>query len=108
MSERRPGGPPAEVGDPAPERGHQCGPEHEKRHRVMRSQHRVVNSTGEPRYPRVSDATGGERADGDLMPLLRRLGATVVLATAAFLVTSAPALATPSVTLLAPSNGQTI
>ena len=42
------------------------------------------------------------------MPLLRRLGVTVVLATAAFLVTSAPAIAAPAVTLLAPSNGQTI
>ena len=42
------------------------------------------------------------------MPLLRRLGATVVVAIAAFLVTSAPAIAAPTVTLLAPSNGQTI
>ena len=42
------------------------------------------------------------------MPRLRRLGVTAVVAVTAFLVTSAPAIAAPTVTLLAPSNGQTI
>src|SRR5262249_60389311 len=37
--ERRPRGPPAEVCDPAPERGDERNPEHEVRARVVRSEH---------------------------------------------------------------------